>query len=345
MGPKAENGVARGADATSTRPGSSGTEGFDRNLLRALENTSISVLYQDRDFRYLWWKNVPSVWKNVPLPGTTDADLFPEQEAERLNEAKQLVVETGEQARIEIKLRAEDGFRWFEMWIDPDRDEAGTIAGIVTTAVEITEQKRREQTLRALLREVSHRSKNLLAIIQSIATQTGRYSGTVGDFLVRFRGRLQSLAASQDLVTSSNWRGADLHELIAGQVVRFCADPVRNVRLEGTNPYLNPNAALHVGLALHELAVNSVSYGALSRGDGAVTISATTADRDDRSVLELVWREQSHARPNLSGGRRFGSVALEKVVPASLNGTASLSTDDGGLTYRLTIPAENFELE
>ena len=139
MGPKAENGVARGADATSTRPGSSGTEGFDRNLLRALENTSISVLYQDRDFRYLWSKNVPSVWKNVPLPGTTDADLFPEQEAERLNEAKQLVVETGEQARIEIKLRAEDGFRWFEMWIDPDRDEAGTIAGIVTTAVEITE--------------------------------------------------------------------------------------------------------------------------------------------------------------------------------------------------------------
>ena len=82
------------------------------------------------------------------------------------------------------------------------------------TAVDITEQKRREQALRALLREVAHRSKNLLAIIQSIATQTGRYSETVDDFLSRFRGRLQSLASTQDLVTSSDWRGAALQDLV-----------------------------------------------------------------------------------------------------------------------------------
>ncbi|TGU42030.1 histidine kinase, partial [bacterium M00.F.Ca.ET.146.01.1.1] len=97
--------------------------------------------------------------------------------------------------------------------IDADRSEAGEVQGVVTTMVETTEQKRREQTLKTLLREVSHRSKNLLAIIQSIATQTGRYSETLGDFLTRFRGRLQSLASSQDLVTSSNWRGAALREL------------------------------------------------------------------------------------------------------------------------------------
>ena len=95
--------------------------------------------------------------------------------------------------------------------------------GIVTTAVETTEQKRREQTLRVLLREVSHRSRNLLAIIQSIATQTGRYSSTIDGFLSGFRGRLQSLASSQDLVTSSNWRGADLGDLLLGQVSRYCA--------------------------------------------------------------------------------------------------------------------------
>lgn len=345
MGPRAEDGASFGIDAAPAHSGGGRTEGFERNLLRALENTNISVLYQDCDFRYLWSKNVPSLWSTAPLAGTTDSDLFPESEAKRLTEAKHLVMETGDQARLEIKLREDDVFRWFDLWIDLDRGADGAVAGVVTTSVEITEQKRREQTLRALLREVSHRSKNLLAIIQSIATQTGRYSGTVGDFLERFRGRLQSLAASQDLVTSSNWRGADLHELIAGQVVRFCADPLRNVRLEGTNPYLNPNAALHVGLALHELAVNSVSYGALSQSDGVVVISATTATHDDRSVLELAWKEKSGGRPDLSGRRRFGSVALEKIVPASLNGTATMTSDEDGLTYRLAIPAENFELD
>ena len=105
------------------------------------------------------------------------------------------------------------------------RGKSGSVSGIVSTIVDVTSQKHREQTLRTLLREVSHRSKNLLAIIQSIATQTGRYSGSIDVFLTRFRGRIQSLASSQDLVTSSNWRGATLSELVAGQVSRYCEDP------------------------------------------------------------------------------------------------------------------------
>ena len=83
------------------------------------------------------------------------------------------------------------------------------------------------------MREVSHRSKNLLAIIQSIATQTGRYSDGITDFLTRFRGRLQSLASSQDLVTSSNWRGAALRELVSGQVGRYSSDLAQSLRLAG----------------------------------------------------------------------------------------------------------------
>ena len=197
---------------------------------------------------------------------------------------------------------------------------------MITTAIDVTDRKRREQTLRALLREVSHRSKNLLAIIQSIATQTGRYSDSIDSFLSRFRGRLQSLSSSQDLVTSSNWRGADLRELVTGQVGRYVADPVRHIRIEGANPYLNPNAALHIGLALHELAVNSVSYGALSKPDGFVTIRA---EIDDGPALNLTWREAISQRKATAAEKRFGSVALERVVPASLNGSATLTIGDG----------------
>jgi len=232
---------------------------------------------------------------------------------------------------------------WFSLWVDCDRDANGEMRGLVMTAVDITEHKWREQTLRTLLREVAHRSKNLLAIIQSIATQTGRHSGTVDDFLSRFRGRLQSLAATQDLVTSSNWRGADLRELAVNQVSRYAADPKRSIVFEGQSPYLNPNAALHVGLGLHELAVNSVSYGALARPDGRIRIETTASPED--GGLTLLWSENISLGDQTVGQKRFGSVSLERVVPASLNGSASLQISSDRLEYRLVIPRNNFELE
>lgn len=319
--------------------------GFDRGLLRALHNTSISVFYLDPGLRCLWAENRPAGWIGDALCGSEGSGgLLARDDADRLRKAREHALAGGQDSHMEIRFPDPTGVRWFEIWIDADLD-AGEVRGIITTAVEVTERRRREDALRMLLREVSHRSKNLLAIIQSIANQTGRYSGTVGDFLQRFRGRLQSLAASQDLVTSSNWRGADLHELVAGQVIRFCPDPVRNLRLEGANPYLNPNAALHVGLALHELAVNAVSHGALSRPDGTVRIAAQPlADADGRESMVLTWRETLAPGQAPAAGGRFGSLALERVVPASLDGTASLTIGSDELVYRLVIPSENYEL-
>jgi two-component sensor histidine kinase len=315
-----------------------------RNLLGALKNCGISVVYQDTAGRVLWARNVPDAWGGGVVAGARDGDFFPANEAKRLWDLKEDVLASGASRTIQISVPNTGGARWFDIWVDADRAESGAIRGLLTTAVETTEQRRREQTLRALLREVSHRSKNLLSIIQSIATQTGRYSGSIDSFLVRFRGRIQSLASSQDLVTSSNWRGARLRELVAGQVARYCADPRRNIRMEGENPYFSPNAALHIGLALHELAVNSVSYGVLAAGDGSVTISAER-DIGGKGVadLVLVWSEASTADPDMLKEKRFGSVALERVVPASLGGSASLAFGPANLGYRLTIPAHNFE--
>jgi two-component sensor histidine kinase len=321
--------------------------GFGRSLLRALRNTHISVFYQDRDLRYVWAETIPlALWEPARLIGVTDSEAMPPGEAPKMTAAKQRVLETGEPERLELRMPQEEGARWFDIWIDADLNDHGDVQGVVTTAVDITEQKHREQTLRALLREVSHRSKNLLAIIQSVAMQTSRYSFSVDQFLTRFRGRIQSLASSQDLVTSSNWRGANLHELIAGQVALYCADPQRNIRVSGANPYLNPNAALHVGLALHELAVNSVSYGALCTPDGHVDVSVElVAEGAGATSMVLVWSERFALRETEQGEKRFGSVALERVVPASLNGTAQLKISADRMEYRLTVPQGNFEAE
>ncbi|KQU90943.1 histidine kinase [Mesorhizobium sp. Root695] len=328
-------------EVIALHPAESGMQ-LGRALLHALHNAGISVLYQDREMKTVWARNMRAPWVSDTADGN---GILPAAQADRIGEAKRDVIASGNPQRLEISVPVEDGIRWFYVWIDADHGDGGTVQGVVTTMVETTEQKRREQTLTTLLREVSHRSKNLLAIIQSIATQTGRYSDGIGDFLTRFRGRLQSLASSQDLVTSSNWRGAALRELVSGQVGRYGGDPVRSLRFQGANPYLNPNAALHIGLAMHELAVNSVSYGALSRPDGFVEVTANlTADHTGTS-LSLTWAEAIGANDNRRSEKRFGSVTLERVVPASLNGKATLEIAAGRLEYRLVVPHGNFETD
>jgi two-component sensor histidine kinase len=315
---------------------------LSRSLMRALRHTGISLIYQDCLLRVVWAQNVPHSWSSRDMRGMADTDFLPASEAERVVLAKKAVLEAAEPQSLEIRIAEGDAVHWYEISIDADKSADGELKGLITTAIDVTDRKRREQTLRALLREVSHRSKNLLAIIQSIATQTGRYSDSIDGFLSRFRGRLQSLSSSQDLVTSSNWRGADLSELVTGQVGRYVADPARHIRLDGVNPYLNPNAALHIGLALHELAVNSVSYGALSKPEGVVTISA---EMGEGPVLNLTWREAVTHREAALAEKRFGSVALERVVPASLNGSATLTIGNAELEYRLAVPSGSFELE
>lgn len=330
-----------GDEVIALHPAESGMQ-LGRALLHALHNAGISVLYQDREMKTVWARNMRAPWAS---DSAESVSILPAAQADRISAAKRDVIASGNPQRLEISVPVEDGIRWFQVWIDADHGDGGTVQGVVTTMVETTEQKRREQTLTTLLREVSHRSKNLLAIIQSIATQTGRYSDGIGDFLTRFRGRLQSLASSQDLVTSSNWRGAALRELISGQVGRYGGDPLRSLRFQGANPYLNPNAALHIGLAMHELAVNSVSYGALSRPDGFVEVTAKLTAVDAGTSLSLTWAEAIGANDNRRSEKRFGSVALERVVPASLNGTATLEIAAGRLEYRLVVPHGNFETE
>ena len=123
-------------------------------------------------------------------------------------------------------------------------------------------------------------------------------------------------------------------------------DRDRSLLVSGENPHLNPNAALHIGLALHELAVNSVSYGALSRPHGQVKLTAELRHSDSSTTsLLLNWTEEIGAGGEEVRHRRFGSVALERVVPASLNGTADLSIGPTRLKYSLNVPEGNFGLD
>ena len=315
-----------------------------RKVFDALGYTEMSVFSQDCDLQYSWVYNAGESWLSRAKPGTVDIELLSPTAAERSTRMKKEVIRTTLPSRFELAAAIGSTTRWYDIRLNVDRDENGKVCGILGTCIEITEQKRREETLKTLLRELSHRSKNLLAIIQSLASQTARHSVTVPEFLVRFRGRIQSLAYSQDIVTDTDWRGADFIGLVTTQVERYAPDGMEQVVIEAPDVYLSPTASLHVGLALHELAVNAASYGSLSVPGGKILISGRLERGGDEAMLVLDWQERNGPRVRSERAPRFGTSTLEKIVPNAVGGRAELEHLSDGVRYRLFIPDTQFEV-
>lgn len=325
--------------AGSSPPAGEGDRLASAKALAAVTNTEIVLFSQRADLIYDWVFNTAGAWFDGSAVGRTDRDILGETDAMRITAIKREVLQTGAAARFELPVPAGASLRWFDVRIARD----GPAGGLVGSLREITDQKRREDTLKTLLRELSHRSKNLLAIIQSLASQTARHSMTVPEFLVRFRGRIQSLSSSQDIVTDTDWRGADLASLVRMQVERYAPDGMGQVSFAGPDVYLSPTASLHVGLALHELAVNAASYGSLSVPGGRVAISSQMIRDDGERCLLLEWQETGGPFVRTDHDPRFGTSTLERIVPNSVGGEAKLSYRRDGVHYRLTVPDAQFE--
>lgn len=320
-------------------------------LLLALERSGICLTLQDSQLNYVYAANLPEPWRLDPAAGhPTDAAIFGDEVAGMLAASKAQVMASGEPASLEADLGDAGVFSFNVEQVT----SFGSRPYLLTTIADLTEKTRREKVLRALLREVSHRSKNLLAIIQSIASQTARHSSRMDQFLSKFRGRLHSLAQSQDLVTDSNWHGAYFEDLVRQQVSRYLPQNQQLVEILGDNALLDPNAALHVGLALHELMVNAVSYGTALTVGPPVTVRCRLSKQDGVRVAEIIWIETvtpqaGAASPEQDAAaqtarqaydRHFGSTVLERVVPQAVNGKASYSLTPRLVTYSIVFPVE-----
>ena len=290
-------------------------------LERAIAGAGISVTLQDADLLFQYAENLPD---HLTLPaglvGMDDRALFGDTDGARVLSAKQAVLVNGEPSTVEVECRTPEGLRIYELKLE--RAGSGRHTGVLTFMSEVTDVRHRERVLKSLLRELSHRSKNLLAIIQGIATQTARHTVSLDYFLVKFRGRLQSLSNSQDLITDSSWRGAFLFELAEKQFAPYWPEGAPPLQVRGIDAHLTPNAAVHVGLALHELIVNSVSHGALSAGAVSILLGCHKLEVDGREAIEIVWQESvpPHRQEGEFEDRNFGRTVLERVVPASING-------------------------
>ncbi|WP_394690598.1 sensor histidine kinase [Hoeflea sp.] len=319
-----------------------------RFMLAGLQSAGVSMVYQDVDLVICFTANLPADWP-VEVEGNTDEALFDQPQAARITAAKRQVIETGEPTKLEILRETGKGRHWFMLNIDPDKDPDGAVSGVFTIILDIDDLKYRETVLKTLLRELSHRSKNLLAIIQSVASQTARSSIGLDDFLLSFRNRVRSMAQSQDLVTASDWRGAGLFELVSSQLTPLVGDLPQSFKTTGHDAYLLPNAALHLGLALHELIIDSLARGALGPAGGGVELSACEGHNDDgEPQLTVTWTEVFAQAPDPSeyqaqGKPGFSGTVLGRIVPQALSAQVLHETSSERLVYQLIIPASQYE--
>lgn len=320
------------------------TDGKAAMMERALRSAGISIVFQDSRLEMAYAENLPAHFQDLFRPGMTDADLFGSAYGDYLHALKMKVLDTGLATTAEIEVNVGGEMRSYELKVE--RASERVSHGVLTVLSEVTETRHREKVLKSLLRELSHRSKNLLAIIQGIATQTARNTLSLDGFLVKFRGRLQSLSNSQDLITDSSWRGAYLFELAQKQFAPYWPETAGSLPIYGINAHMTPNAAVHLGLALHELIVNSASFGAIAGGAASITLNCREAELNGRRAIEVTWAEALPDKTEIHefSENSFGKTVLERVVPSSMNGKAELKLIPGRIEYSLLVPETEFEI-
>ena len=301
----------------------------------ALSESRITVSAADREGRYTWVFNGPEQLQGEVL-GKTDSDLLSADAAKMLTEIRAEVLASGESREVELQIDGEPGMRWFDVRVRPHRQQGRTI-GTVASMVDITDRKVQEEHLRIVLRELAHRSKNLLAVIQGIARQTAEGASSTQQFVSRFNGRIFSLSRAHDVLTDADWRGARIFDLVRSQVALYAEQRLPAVDIDGENGFLRPNAAQYVGLALHELTTNALKYGALSRDDGRIEVRFEKLAAQ-QPTYRFSWKEMSSADLRGPRVRNFGLIMLTEVVPTSVSGQAELTFEPRGLSYQLDIP-------
>ncbi len=232
---------------------------------------------------------------------------------------------------------------WYLARLRPYRTTEDHIEGVVCTFVDITSRLKTEEALKAsearlrlLLSELSHRVKNTLAGVQSMARQSFRGDVSREEGLEIFSDRLRALAEAHNILVSSDWRGAGFRELAAGQLSPYAKADGKSVILEGPEVSLPPDIATPFALVLHELATNAMKYGALSSPAGTLRLAWGFAEEPAGRVFRFTWRETGGPAVKPPSKQGFGSWLIQNGLP---DAEVVLDYADGGAVCTITLPA------
>jgi PAS domain S-box-containing protein len=243
-------------------------------------------------------------------------------------------------APYEVELRSvrpDGGVTWILTTATVVRDN-GRPVRMVGASVDITERKQIEQQRDLLVAELSHRVKNTLATVISIARQSFTKSRSLEEVRHSFDGRIRALAHTHGRLADANWAGVPFATIITDELKPYRHEDGSNIRLRGPEVAFSPRSAVVVGMALHELATNAAKYGALSTKSGIVDV---VWDRGPAGKgLSVTWTESGGppvSPPKVSG---FGRVMIERALSSDLRGKVSLDFAPEGLRCRIELPSE-----
>lgn len=238
-------------------------------------------------------------------------------------------IESGEAWEDTFPIRDRNGnYRWFLSRAQPITDEdTGAILWWFGTNTDITEQREQAEQIRLLLLEVNHRSKNMLSTIQALARRSDREEP---GFMTRFEERVRSLAVNQDILVKREWKEVPVEELVRGQLA-FAATARGVVAVQGMPVSIAPRGAEVIGMALHELATNSLKYGALSVDGGKVAIEWDRVGDD----FHIMWQESGGPAVQEPQRTGFGTRLIRDVPRHNLGALVSLDYAPAGVRWTL----------
>jgi len=298
----------------------------EARLAAVLESVSDGFYALDRDWRYVLFNRAAEHYFNVPskaLLGKVMWDVFPQGRGTPFERACVAAMDKAETIVFETPSRLRPD-RVVELRIAPMHG-----GGIAVTLTDITDRKRNEAARDLLMREVDHRARNMLAVVQSIMQLTR--AGDVARYKQIVMGRINALARAQGTLASRRWEGALVADVLAEELATVGKADAYHLR--GPAVVLSPQQVQPVSMVVHELATNASKYGAFGAEAGEVHVDWAL---EDDKVLRVVWREIGGPPVRAPTRKGFGSKLISDLA-RQLGGAASFDWAQDGLKFELTV--------
>ena len=236
-----------------------------------------------------------------------------------------------------VRRRKDGSLVDISLTVSPIRDETGRILGASKIARDITVRKRLEERQRILTAELSHRVKNLLAVVQVLAERSASKATSAAECIEAFRSRLQALNAAHTTLIAGNWNWVSLASLSQTALGPYLGVGDR-IRLDVRDLRLNPDFALTLALWLNELATNAAKYGALASPTGHITLTARVEAGENGDEFRLIWQEDGGPAVDTPAVTGFGTSMLSQAIEYQHEGSVELDWRKEGLICRMTLP-------
>jgi two-component sensor histidine kinase/DNA-binding response OmpR family regulator len=259
--------------------------------------------------------------------------LIVAEDWDSLQEGMQSLLQHGQPHQAEFRVRRPNGeIRWCASTAAASLDSSGKVVRISGVTMDITERKDAEERQALLAREVDHRAKNAMAIVQSIVRLTK--SANIASYVSIIEGRIKALSRAHALLSNSRWQGADLGNLIDEELAPYRSAHAERLDISGPKVLLEPTKAQTLALALHELATNAAKYGALSSVSGKLALRWELQD----DALVVHWHETAGPETHQPAITGFGTQIITGSIDRQLGGRTEFEWLPTGLRCTLTVP-------